>query len=177
MGQNGGRNSTNGERLKCDLNVTQPLCAFTNSKENFHMAHGQSFQKNHGGLRKRVLPNKHDWNMIPQGCRAQGVFLYAILGLAQDVNLIGTVLIHIQNFPMNSPLPNWPLELANGCYFDDCFPISNYFLLHSVQPTFTRQGTMPEIRQGKEGERKWERKINNMPSVASRKIKSLCINN
>lgn len=80
MGWNGGRNSTSGDRL--NAYVIQRPCAYTNSKENFHMAHGQSFQKNHGGFRKSVLPNKHEWNTIPHGCRAQGVFLYAILGLA-----------------------------------------------------------------------------------------------
>jgi hypothetical protein len=44
------------------------------------------------------------------------LFLFAVLSLTQDVNLIGTVVIHIWNFPMNNPLPNWPLELTNGCY-------------------------------------------------------------
>lgn len=36
---------------------------------------------------------------------------------------------------------------------------------------------MLEIGQSKEAERRQERKINNMQSVASRNIKSLCINN
>lgn len=88
-------------------------------KKIFTWLMDKGFKKNHGSLRKSILPDKHEWNTIPHGCRAQGVFLYTILGLTQDVNLIGIVLIHILNFPMNSPLPNWPLELANGCYFDD----------------------------------------------------------
>lgn len=67
-------------RLKAYI-IQHPF-AYTNSKENFHMAQGQSSQKNHGSLRKSVLPDKHKWNTIPHGCRAQGVFLYAILGLA-----------------------------------------------------------------------------------------------
>lgn len=62
--------------------IIQHPCAYANSKENFHMVQEQSSQKNHGGLRKRVLPDKHKWNTIPHGCRVQGVFLYAILGLA-----------------------------------------------------------------------------------------------
>lgn len=69
--------------------------------EKFFKLMDKGFKKNHGSLRESVLSNKHEWNTIPHGRRAQRVFLYAILGLAQDVNLIGSVLIHIWNFPMN----------------------------------------------------------------------------
>lgn len=54
----------------------------------------KGFRKTHGSLRKSVLPSKHERNAIPHGWRAQGAFLYVILGLAQDVNLTGIVLIH-----------------------------------------------------------------------------------
>lgn len=96
-----------------------------------------------------VLPDRHEWNTIPRGRGALGAFLHAILGPAQDVNLIRIVLIHIWNFPTNSPLPNWPLESPNGCYFDDgvFLSITTYCLIQFNVHFVGKE--QPWVRQGR----------------------------